>query len=238
MKRKLKKASHVGFILSFVIFVTSVFFLYTLLVPSLKTDVAKETVVNSIRTELIEKISSDLISLTVTIDGSGGSDNCLQFVNLISDNGISGRIIIQNEIGQVFIPYVSSSSVYVDRTINTSSKLFKISVSEEFPLASSTPPSCTVSGYSIGLIRTEKNIFQSRIEGVLDEYRNDYNTLKGELSVPKINEFGFGFVYENGTFIGTKDPNLSISVYSQRIPVRYIDIEANKKSGDLEVRAW
>ena len=147
-------------------------------------------------------------------------------------------MVIQNEHGQTFIPYVLLGSLYVDRTINTSSKLFKISVSEEFSLVSTTPPSCTVSGYNIDLIRTEKNIFQSKIEEVLDEYRNDYNALKGELSVPKINEFGFGFVYENGTFIGTKDPNLSISVYSRRIPVRYIDIEANKKSGNLEVRAW
>jgi len=58
------------------------------------------------------------------------------------------------------------------------------------------------------------------------------------LSVPKINEFGFGFVYESGTIVETVNPDVRISVYSQRTPVRYIDEEGNKKSGDLEIRVW
>jgi len=142
---KSKKASHVGFILSFVIFMTSVLFLYTLLVPSLKTDVDKKAAVENLRTELVEKISSNLTSLTVTVSPGSSSETCLQFVDLIDETG-SGKILIQNEIGQIFTPYIFLSSVYVDRSLNTSSKLFKISVSKEFPLANTyagTPGICT-----------------------------------------------------------------------------------------------
>lgn len=244
---KSKKASHIGFVLSFVIFMTSVLFLYTLLVPSLKTDVDKKAAVENLRTELVERISLDLTSLTVTISESVGSGTCLQFVDLIDETGISDEIVIQNEIGQIFTPYIFLSSVYVDRSLNTNSKFFKISVSEGFPPLANpdtgTLSTCTslnkgVGGYEIGSIRTEKNIFQSKVEGVLEEYRTGYDALKAELKVPMINEFGLGFVYENETLTRTVDPNLNISIYSNRFPVRYIDEEGNKKSGDLEIRVW
>ena len=104
------------------------------------------------------------------------------------------------------------------------------------------PSSCTslnkASGYSLSSIRTEKNIFQSQVERVLVEYGTDYETLKTELKVPRINEFGLEFIYEDETVVKTTDPTLRISVYSQRTPVRYIDEEGNKKSGDLEIRVW
>lgn len=244
---KSKKASHIGFILSFVIFMTSILFLYTLLIPSLETDVDKRAAVESLETELIKKVSLDLTSLTVTVDPSASSDTCLEFKNLINEAGISGRIVIQNDQGQIFTSYISSdgNDVYVDRT-DSGFDFFKISVSEEFPLVSTysgSPVTCTplnkeASGYSIGLLRTEENIFQSKVEKTLAEYKTNYDTLKAELKVPMINEFGLGFVYENETVVKTLDPNLSISVYSERFPVRYIDKEGNKKSGDLDIRVW
>jgi len=247
LRFKNKKASHIGFILSFVIFMTSILFLYTLLIPSLRTDIDKKVVVESLETELVKKISLDLTSLTVTVDPSSSSDTCLEFKNLINEAEINRKIIIQNDQGQIFTSYISSNGndIYVDRT-NADFNFFKISVSEEFSLVSTytgTPITCTplnkeASGYSIGSLRTEENIFQSKVEKTLVEYRANYASLKVELRVPAINEFGLGFVYENATVVKTLDPNLSISVYSERIPVRYIDKGGNKKSGDLDIRVW
>ena len=239
---KSKKASHIGFVLSFVIFMTSVLFLYTLLVPSLKTDIDKKAAVENLKTELIEEISSDLTSLTVTVVDEDLTETCLQFVNLEGDTG-SGKILIQNEEGQTLEPFISSGNVYVDRD-DANFDFFKISVSEEFAQANTgTLEGCAelskgASGYEIGLLKTEKNIFQSQVEQVLVEYGTDYETLKTGLKVPRINEFGLGFVYESGTIVETVNPVVRISVYSQRTPVRYIDEEGNKKSGDLEIRVW
>ena len=73
---------------------------------------------------------------------------------------------------------------------------------------------------------------------MINSYYNNYDALKTELNVPLRDEFGFDFVYENETVVGPSPINTNISVYANDVSIRYVDTEANKKSGSLRIRVW
>ncbi len=54
-----KKGSHVGMMLSFVIFVTFLVFLYSVLSPVVKTEQDKKLVLDSLILEMVEILNSD-----------------------------------------------------------------------------------------------------------------------------------------------------------------------------------
>ena len=58
--QKKKGGTHVGFILSFVIFVTFLIFLYSMLIEPTKTNQDKQYLLENLRINLIENILNDL----------------------------------------------------------------------------------------------------------------------------------------------------------------------------------
>ena len=67
---KNKRGSHVGIVLSFVIFVTFLAFLYTIIEPTIKIQQDKESLLNYLKIELMETFSADLTSTSITINKS------------------------------------------------------------------------------------------------------------------------------------------------------------------------
>lgn len=59
------RGSHVGFIISFLVFVTFVSFLYTLIAPDLRTRASQEYFVSSVEEKLLDEISGNYLSLTL-----------------------------------------------------------------------------------------------------------------------------------------------------------------------------
>lgn len=59
------RGSHVGFIISFLVFVTFVSFLYTLIAPDLRTRASQEYLVSSVEEKLLDEISGNYLSLTL-----------------------------------------------------------------------------------------------------------------------------------------------------------------------------
>jgi hypothetical protein len=247
---KSKKGSHVGIVLSFVIFITFLAFLYAVIGPAISSRSDKQSFLDYAEAKLRGEFSTDLMSVSIAINKSVFAQDCFQFEGLIEPNEINTTLILKNETKDILPAYISQDglTLYVDRT-NSEGNFFKIFVSEEFPEIeeyTGVPPQpspCKVFeeganvGYDLGLIRIEREIFETKIIKALNNY-TDYAEFKEELSIAPEDNFGFSFTYNNGTIIGTEDEDVFVNVFAEEFPIQYIDRNANQEVGFINIRVW
>ena len=236
---KNRKGSHVGVVLSFTIFIAFLIFLYPLLIkPAIDTNKGNQYLLDELKTKLTEKISAGLTISSVEANTNTNQD-CIELKNFISGTGINSNIIVKNNGEKNQQSYVSDNSLRIDRD-NNSDVFFKIIYSEEFENLGSAAISCEViqeSNYEIGLVRTEKRIFETKIINLTKEYKNNYESLKTELGLVSRNEFDFRFTYNNKTSIGTKK-EASINIYAEESPIQYVNKQGDILLGNINVRIW
>ncbi len=263
---KNKKGSHVGMILSFVIFITFVVFLYVYLNPSIETPESKRSLLNEIGLAIMENMSSSFSIISVSIFDNP-TTNCILLSDFLFASGIAfeefgntdevgltpAKLIIKNEDYQIQESYSKLQSkdlsIAINR-INNEDNFFKIYHSREFDelseneisSCSSIPFESNISlrkGYVIGSVNTGKYIFEKNLYDIIERYNNDYEKLKSELKISPGNEFGFEFILDDGTkLIAMEDAPSSGNIYAEEIPVQYVDEDANILSGFINVKVW
>jgi len=237
-----KNGSHVGIILSFVIFVTFALFIYAILEPGLRSQREKQSLLEYLKGEISREISASLTTATLSINKSQKNQGCVELENFINLTEMNPpNIIVKNESGIIHQANVSANKNHL-RIFEKSeeSNFFKIYNSSEFQEINSDDSSCKMlsegKDYTIGLIRTEIYFFESRIINLTEEYKNDYQGLKARLKMPS--EFDFSFLYEDGTIIKTSDKDPSTNVYATEFPIQYINKNASIRSGFINLRVW
>ena len=202
--RKSKKASHVGFAISFVLFIGFIIFMFGMISPLMKLKTGKENLVKNIEMAILENSSSELMIVSAVEDSSSG---CTKIDNLNMQN------VITKQEGN----------------------LLKIYSSKEFP---SNSFQCST-GYKIGLIRKEKDVFEKNLLNLIDNYNIDYEGLKKYFNIPEENNFEFSFIYSNQTEIKTQSKDIpTTDVFAKRIPITYITNEAEKEIGGINIIVW
>jgi len=237
-----KKGSHIGVVLSFIIFVIFLAFLYSTLEPLIKIEKGQEFMLEYLEVALIEKLNTNLTTLTVTISESVNQD-CVVLGDLIGDvEGLNSKIIVKDYNRDIIPSYISeksSNDLIVER--DSSDIFLKIYGSEEFEiLGEKKNGKCKVlsGNYQVDLLKSSTYISKKKAEELKDDYLGEYENLKEEFNVAEGSDFGFGFIYNNGTIIETESKNVSRSVYVEEVPVRYIDSEANILSGYIKIKVW
>jgi len=241
-----KRGSHVGVVLSFVVFVVFVIFLYSILEPTIKIPKDKQVLLDYLKRVLIENLSAEMISSAIIINDSI-SFNCIKLKNLTAEIGINNHSIVKNEFEEISLAYMSDSpnepnDLLINRYDNQN-EFFKIYNSEEFIEMSEARinPCRSLSiddEYILGLVRTNEYIFEGKIIKLKDYYENNYNNLKNELKIPVEIDFSFSFKNSSGAIISTKEKNLTTSIYAEEIPVQYVDNKANILSGFINIKIW
>lgn len=242
-----KRGSHVGVVLSFVVFITFLIFLYSVMEPSIKIQKDKQSLLDYLERELIEKFSANMTIFTLTIKEEC-SQNCIEIENLMNVEGITTKMLVKNESESLCEAYISgegSSNLLIKRG-DSENKFFKIYCSEESEtLESSTIHPCGNLGeedYAFGLTRMGGYIFETKITELIEVYGEiygeGYENLKEELKIPAGSEFGFSFTYSDGAVEGTEEKEVLTSVYVEEIPIQYIDEKANINSGFLNIKVW
>jgi hypothetical protein len=225
--------SHVGVVLSFVIFVTFIIFLYIIIRPAVDSE-NKQNLLDNIKDIIVENSSADLVSASVFIGDV--PQNCVRLVGFLSKVEMGNRIIAINENGEVLTNEISGQDLYVRK--NNDEKFLKIYGSEEFDVTENgTMPGC-VSSYTLGLVRTEKIVFEKPIIQLIDNYNSDYESLKEELNIGSGNDFSLGFTYANGTSVSTQEREIIANVFINEFPVQYISESAAREPGSLSVGIW
>ena len=234
MKRKMSclgVVSHVGVVLSFVIFVTFLIFIFIIVQPMVGTK-NNQNMLNNLKDVLIERVSTELTSVSVLVDEES---LCVRLSGFFNEIGSGKGVIVRNKEGKVLSKILEQN---LDVTKNTGETFLKIYSSEEFSIEPGTIPGCQESDYTFGLIKSEKNIFETRIIQIIESYNNDYESLKGELNIAQGNEFRLDFVYANGTIISTEEKEVLVSVFVDEFPIQYISKDAVRELGSLNVGIW
>ena len=240
---KSRRGSHIGLFLSFIIFVVFLTFLYSTMEPIIKVQDDKRFILEYLETALIEKLNTNLTTLTIIINESVSQD-CVVLSSLIEeDKGLNSKIIVKDYDKNIVPSYISdanSNDLIVNRE-SSNYTFFKVYGSEEFESLNEMPiGECSVltNDYQIRLLKSSKYISKTKVKELKEGYLEEYEDIKEELNIPEDSDFGFGFIYHNGTVIETESKNVSRSVYVNEVPVRYIDDEANILSGYIKIKIW
>lgn len=248
-----KRGSHVGIALSFVIFITFLIFLYTIVEPSIRIQRDKESLLDYLKIELMERFSTNLTTATISINRTWFVYDCVKLINLTEEIEVDSHLIVKDKLKNISKANISESDntdLFIDRK-NEEEVFFKIYNSKEFDALNETIITpCTElrkdetgwygtpMGYSVGLIRSEQYLFEKKIRELIDQYEEDYDGLKSELKIPIGSEFGFNLIQSNETKIGTEEKEISTNVYVREIPIQYVDNEANILSGFINIQIW
>lgn len=228
-----RRGNHVEIVISFIIFITFVIFLFASVQPSITKQEDKKNTYENIELKILERVSSDVTVITFNITAGGA--NCVNLDNLLGELSIGENLVVKDASGTIIPSSIDGSSLQLTRT-STDDTLFKIYYSEvfdELPAGSG----CGSVNYDIGLTKTNKYVSEERVNELIVY---DYDLLKEELKVSKGNNFGYGLAFSNGTVIAetTNDKELSTSIYIKETPVEYIDLQGNIKEGYLRIKIW
>lgn len=247
MRLKDCRGSHVGMIISFVVFITFIIFMYSIVRPAISTGQDKKTIADYLVVEIIKNISSNLTSMSIELNSSNPmstQDNCVSLVGFYVRFAtlFSPRIIIKNAEGnkeEAYSGYYSDEdNIKINRTDNED-LFFKLYHSSEFPDLSDTTETCVpLIDYSIGLVKKDRIPFENNLYSLINYYNNNYEQLKTGLNVPPGTEFGFGFIQSNGTRIEVGDAPSTTDIYVAEIPMQYVDEVANIQSGFINIKVW
>lgn len=232
-----KKGSHVGVVLSFVIFIVFVFFLYIIIRPNLTTD-DRQGSLDYLESKIKEQTSTVFSVVSINLD-SPGPPNCALLDSFFSSTGMGNNIIVKDDSGNIVDVGNSNGDLIIDR-ISTDDSFFKIYESDEFSdIGSDTP--CPQNSYSLSNVDSTIKVFETKVIEFIQDYDGDYDSLKEELEF-QLNEFSFEFTYGNGTTISPENVNLSIpenvNIYSENIYIQYVNKNTDIETGIFNIKVW
>jgi len=231
-----KKASHVGIVLSFVIFISFVVFIYVVLQPTVVSE-NKENLVEFVKGKIVNEVSASVKSGSASV--SGDPAECVQLNNFFDSVGISGNFAASDTGGNELSAGTTGSGVEHLRIVVNNEKVFRFYESEEFGEISGTS-GCDMRDYEIVNLKTENYIFESKIIELVSKYEINYSGLAQDLSVPSANGFWFNFTGSDDVSISPeeKDTPSGTSVFSKDLNVIYLSEETTIESGKLTVSVW
>jgi len=243
-----KRGSHVGMILSFVIFITFIVFLYVVVRPAVTTGEEKKTTLDYIENMIEENVSEEFTSISIKINSNKNpNQKCVKLEQFFVYSMVSAYMIVKNETGNVQDAYYDPATDFDDLRINRNNKnniFLKIYYSPKFPkLLTTTINPCNLvhylTEYNITSITSDMYVFERSIYNLTEYYKSNYEQLKTQFNIPPGNEFGFSFTNSSGEKIEASiNISKSISIYAGETPIQYIDDKANIRSGFINVKVW
>lgn len=262
-KTKSNKAQgHVEMILSFVIFLSFLVLLFSLLNPSKNKEV-DETIFDVTKNSIFNFISGDFNVLTIVIS-TGASNSDTECISIPTDSlGFNPdlNIIVFDANQDIKKSNITTDKIFISfSNTNEFNRFYKIYNSNEFSSFSiSDTTSCTelveiedseldTEELKFKLVNNEiKNLISNKkISDLENLYSTNYVSLKNQLNIN--NEFSF-IVYElnqnlNGDFSqtliakGEKNPPFNAQVLSRDYPISMINSTAGLNFGIINIRTW
>lgn len=242
-KRGSKRGSHVGRILSFVIFVTFLIYLYSILQPSIETNREKDFFLNYLENELKANLSTKINMFSLSIIDENFNDDCAWLVDSYEQTGSSKKVVTKDSEENTLNTYLhpNKKDIAIDG-IPGNNDFFKIYYSENFEeIDERNIPGCgrlDPEDYKIGIVTTKREISEIKIINLIERYNSEYELIKETFGIPESVNFGIIFEYSNETRIGTPDPERIEDIFAEEHPIQYITADAGVSSGFLTIKVW
>jgi hypothetical protein len=233
--------------LSFAIFVTFIIFLYSVLSPAINLGEDKNLILNYVETGIIKNTSANLTSATIQIEEPNPGQNCVILQGFLL--GISEstddyyQAISKDGSGAIQPSYLNLYDLKIDR-LDKKNTFFKIYFSSNFTrLISKEISNCKTlledEGYKVGSVTIDNYMFERKIIHLVDFYNEDYQKLKEDLKVPIGNEFWFNFTKGDSSSISPPAKEIpATNIFSNDVPIQYVDANANVQSGFINIKVW
>jgi len=232
-----KRGSHVGIVLSFVIFTTFITFLYVVTQPAIKLN-DNQYLAEKVKANIIRWSSAELTIGSIIIDTPG---TCAKLDNFFTTLEIEPTLLGKNQEGDnIALERSLGGEAHLRAFVNGNS-LFRFYESSEFTeINSEGGEACTGESYNVGFVRSENIVFDNKIQSLNTEYETDYEGLKETLEIPPTNGFGFEFIYNNGTKITSEEKTVPrTNLYVQTFPLEYIkQSSASREIGNITIKVW
>lgn len=236
-----KRGSHVGVVISFVVFIVFIIFLYSVIEPVIKVQKDKEFIIEYIKGELPNLVSENMTKISFRVNDGFEFENgktCFKLDLDFPSISSPGSITKSNE--EVINSKVSGDYLFVDES-TPQGMFFEVFYSNEFD-NSFEVTGCDemqeTEDFILGATSNKEYIFEKKIIQLINRHISNYEELKRELTVPEGSEFSLIFVKADKTEIKTEQKDIEANIYSQKVPIIYVDSEANIKSGYIIIKVW
>lgn len=235
-----KKASHVGMIFSFVIFITFLLYIFSILSPLIFENNKNENLLLLVEQEVLSFLNVEVFRIVFTTSSgpsSGKSNNLYQVkgndFNLCFDNYF---VLVKDSKDVLFNFRKESCNVYFESSKDEIYSLYYSSYFlDESYLDSSRG---VVRDVEINYFDNNKYYLESQIFNLTQIYLEDYSNLRKNFKIQDSVDFGFSFKFENGTIITLGEPFIDSEVFSKTINFNYYDAFLEKKKGELRIFVW
>ena len=236
MKIQNKKASHVGIVLSFVIFITFLVFILSVLQPALDTKTDNFEISKYIYNEVIKNVSGNVAIITFYLNSSKFPPG--QDIIVVENPGINltgQNFVIKNEEGKI-IPsnYSYSEGLKINRT---PSGLYEIYVSKNIKkqsLGSGNEHPIGNLNFRLGKNREKGFVIEEKIRKII-ENETSFESFEDHVGLSIKTGFNLGLKL-NDTSISTNQtiPN-NLDVYVNEYPIQTINNISENKRGVLRI---
>ncbi|MBS3071122.1 hypothetical protein J4407_02370 [Candidatus Pacearchaeota archaeon] len=244
-----KKGTHIGFVISFVMFVTFFLFLYSFLIgPKIVSD-GKKNILDDVKKKLVEDLYSEeftTMTIIITPATGGGNQECIKLTGgdakpILEQTDIINILKIKDSEDNIIGYSIQGGQILIGEIDNRYEGILKVYYGS---LVSRSPeyggnPNCKNVNADTGLIKSDSQIFESRIIELIERYESDYEGLKEELGIPLGTEFTFSFERSDGVVLSpSSEEPIAVNIYSTEIPVQYVSDDATILFGKLTIKVW
>ena len=239
-KKEKKGAAHIEMILSFVIFISFLIFVFAFINPVKRTEPSR-ALLNIAEQEIIKNSSINITTVSLKLNYTPSAP-CFS-INLL-ELGIDGIIGDKNVIARNSSDNITGSrKTNADLDIETSGDFYKIFASEDFNAASYSQPGCEAiktENITIGQVTTAKTMSFKKLEMFSQAYAQDYNSLKKNINFPGRNDFGFVLKDnpKNVILNASKEKPKSAIVIAKEQPVEIVYEDSSSIVAVLNIQAW
>lgn len=236
MKSIKKAQGHVEMVLSFVIFISTVIFLFMIVRP-FDISISAPSEQQYVEKAILENISIDIGRLTVAMIDPATSTTVTDACELLSPNPCPCYSI---DLTDYTVPDITTQKYKEIPSNSFSSNIYVSEIFEQDSLLNNKP-TCPEEAYSIGGYILMDVVNRERLERLAAEYFEDYEKLKNELGI------GGDFMFRvRNTVDRSIIPELSVSKElpngmereSTEIPVRVFDSSGNFEELLLNIATW
>jgi hypothetical protein len=230
-----KKGTHVGIVLSFVLFITFLTFMFALIKFPFSVEQRVENSIDLIKESLTDSVSSEITTIFISNSSIQAGEDCLRFsetsLNLAGTNQV-----VKDKNMNTLNSKREGEYLYVDWV--GSQPFFKIFYTNLGFNNYSTLVCINSANASVRNVYQSETILESKIISKIYEYNNNYESLKSEMGVSNSNEFSFQFEYENKTRIGNMAPDLQKDIFLKSYLVDYLDLDGTEEKGEILIYLW
>jgi len=227
MKTRNKKATHVGVILSFVIFITFVIFIFVILKPTSNIQKGDNSNIIFLKKNIENFISAETTSFILS---TPGIDLCFTLNESVF--GVEGlNYSVKNEHNTPIKSDQNANELFIEK--DNSGNLYKVTYSPRnlSNLLLKNHEGCGV--VTINSVRKTNQFIEPKIEELILKQEENYSGLKQDFNIPSEKEFGINFTFENETSMGKSLPDKKKATYIKKFQIIYLDLEAEERIGNF-----